>query len=558
MRIKSIFHADNNSIEEIVEFVKKNLSEYGIKKRELSKTMLVVEEAAASLIKHCYSEGSTDQAQIHILIKAFLGTVKIELSAKGEEYSLADNLSLANYNEEDDNAGDGIQESIRKVILDSMTDNIKYQHNNGINYIQMVVIRSKHAFLYMTIGSMILAIIMGLVFSAILPAEINKSLNSMILVPFKTMYMNALKMIVCPVVFFSIISCIVQFSDFSSLGRIGLKIIGLYFFTTSLAIIVGISMFSLIQPGDASLVDSLIADASSITSQTMEVSIKDTIIGIIPSDIITPFLKANMLQLIYMAVICGVATGMLGKYSQMLSDIFNACNDLFLKVTSFIIKVMPAAVFCSIMSMMLTMGINTLLSVLGMFLTFVIGLGVMMCIYCILIFVIVKLNPAFFVIKYAPSMLQTFSLASSNASLPVNMGACEKKLGIAKKIFALSIPLGATLNMDGTCIHLSVFALAMAKIYGVEINEGALLSMIISIFILSVGAPGIPGAGLICLSVLLAQLNIPAEAIGLVMGIDSLCGMFRCMSNSLGDVAVSLIVAKSENALDMKLYKSLR
>ncbi len=217
---------------------------------------------------------------------------------------------------------------------------------------------------------------------------------------------------------------------------------------------------------------------------------------------------------------------------------------------------MPLAVFCSIMSMMLTMGIKTIVSVLGMFGTFLLGLLSMMVVYCLLMLLIGRLNPLPFVRKYAPSMLQVFSLASSNASIPVNMDACEKKIGISRRIFSLSIPLGATLNMDGTCVHLAVFALALAKTYGVEITGSAMLSMIISIIVLSMGAPGIPGAGLICLSVLLTQMNVPVEAIGLVMGIDSLCGMFRCMSNCLGDVAVSTIVAKSENELDAKIYNS--
>ncbi len=188
--------------------------------------------------------------------------------------------------------------------------------------------------------------------------------------------------------------------------------------------------------------------------------------------------------------------------------------------------------------------------------TFVCGLMVMMLLYCLLIAILGRLNPVVFIKKYAPYMLQIFSLASSNAALPVNMEACEKKLGIGKKIFSLSIPLGATLNMDGTCIHLAVFALALAKTYGVEITEGTMLSMIIAIIFLSMGAPGIPGSGMICLSVLVTQMNIPVEAIGLVMGIDPICGMCRAMSNSLGDVAVSAIVANSENEMDMSIYNN--
>ena len=125
-----------------------------------------------------------------------------------------------------------------------------------------------------------------------------------------------------------------------------------------------------------------------------------------------------------------------------------------------------------------------------------------------------------------------------------------------RKVYSLSIPLGATLNMNGTCVHLAVFSLALAKIYGVHVRSAALLTLALTIMILSAGAPGIPGSGLICLSVLLTQIGVPVEAVGLVMGIDSLVGMFRCMSNCLGDVVVTVIVAKSEKLLDIERYNS--
>ncbi|MCR4902035.1 MAG: dicarboxylate/amino acid:cation symporter [Butyrivibrio sp.] len=551
---KRTFPVSKKNIREMMDFVKENLVSYGINDNNCTKAVHAVEEVAESIIDHSKAAENGDPGRLSIVIKAFLGNVKIELSAKGEEYSLANNVKFTRIDLEDDA---DIQDYLRNIILTSMTDNIKYHHSDGVNYVQMLVIKSKQSLLIGTIGAMILAILVGLILASVMSDDSITFLNSTFLSPVKTMYMNALKMVVCPVVFFSIISSIMQFSDPSALGRIGGKIIGLYFFTTVMAIVVGIGVFYLFQPGDASFSKEMVADASAITSQEMNVSIKDTIVGIIPSDIISPFLKANMLQLIFMAVILGIATGLLGKYSKTLTDIFNACNDLFLKVTTIIIKAMPVAVFCSIMSMILTMGIKTILSVLGMFGTFILGILAIMCLYCLLLFIIGKLNPVPFIKKYAPFMLQIFSLASSNASIPVNMEACETKLGIKRKIFSLSIPLGATINMDGSCIYLTVFALALAKVYGVEITGVAMLSMIISTFVLSVGAPGIPGSGLICLSVLLTGMNVPVEAVGLVMGIDSLCGMFRCMSNCLGDVVVSTIVAKSEKEFDLEMYNKI-
>ena len=363
-------------------------------------------------------------------------------------------------------------------------------------------------------------------------------------------------MVVAPVVFFSIISCIVQFSDLSALGRIGMKILGMYIFTTFIAVAVGFGAFFLLKPGNADLAEGLMADASSITSQTMDVSIKDTIVNIVPSNLVAPFLNSNMMQLIFLAILCGIATGLIGKYSAMLMEFFQALNDLFLKVTTMIIKFMPIAVFCSIASTMLSMGIHSILSVLGMFGTFLFGLACMIMVYCLMMLLFARLNPIPFLKKYASVMLQVFSTSSSNASIPINMDVCEKKLGISRKVFSLSIPLGATLNMDGTCVNLAVFSMALAKTYGISVTGGMLLSMVGSIVVLSMGAPGIPGVGVICLSVLLAQMNVPLEAIGLIMGINSLIGMFSTVNNCLGDVAVTSIVAKSEGEMDLNVYMS--
>ena len=402
---------------------------------------------------------------------------------------------------------------------------------------------------------MVLAIILGLLAKAFAPESIYLPLDDYILVPVKTMYMNALKMIVAPVVFFSIVSCLGQFSDLSEIGKIGGKTLMLYSLTTIIATLLGTGVFYLFQPGTIGSFAVETVDAS-VQAQTVSVSFKDMIVNIVPDNFFKPFLESEMMQLIFLAVLCGIAVGMIGKYSRILNDLFTACNELFLKITSLIIKFMPLAVFCSFLSMVLKMGTDALISILGIVGIFIIAIVLMMAVYCLLLLVLSGLNPIIFFKKYAPTMAQVFSLGSSNASLPLNIEAC-KKLGISQKVYSLSLPLGATVNMDGTCIYLSVFAFALARICGVTIPPAALVSVMVTIVVLSVGAPGIPGAGLVCLSVLLAQLNVPIEVLALVMGVDSLLGMIRCMSNCLGDVAISTVVAKQEGILDIDKYKSI-
>ena len=227
-----------------------------------------------------------------------------------------------------------------------------------------------------------------------------------------------------------------------------------------------------------------------------------------------------------------------------------------MKIAGLLIGVMPIAVFCSAASMILDLGVQTLISIMTMFGTFIFGLLCMMVIYCILIIVLGRMSPAPFIRKYSPVMLQVFSIASSNAAIPINMGFCENKLGINSKVYSLSIPLGSTLNMNGTCIQLAVFALALAKVYGVSVSVDSLLTMAILIIVLSMGAPGMPGGGIICLSVLLEQLHVPTEAVTLVMGIGPILGMFLCMSNCLGDVVVAAIVGRQTKNMNMETYRS--
>ena len=484
MRKYETFQTDNSGFGKAMEFVKQFLADCQIEKKARIKALLVVEEALGSLIDHRNGD------DMNICVNSLLGTVTIELSIKGEQFSLTENMKSAKLPKEGE-LDASTQDVIRNILLRSMTDDLKYRHKEGVNYVQVTLVKSKHAFLFQTLGAMLAAIVVGLILAAEAPDSFNAALSANLLSPIKTMYMNALKMVAAPVVFFSIVSCIVRFSDLSALGRIGGKILLLYLCTTFMAVGVGIGTYYLFQPGSTNMYG-VGLDSSSITSKTLNISIKDTIVGIVPTNFLSPFLDSNMHQLIFLAVVCGIATGLIGKYSAMLTGFFQACNDLFLKITTMFIRVMPIAVFCSISSMILMMGSKSVLTLLSMFGTFLFGLSCMMAVYCLMMVILARLNPLLLLRKYAPVMLQVFSMSSSNASIPIKMEACEKKLGISNRVFSLSIPLGATLNKDGTCIHLVIFALALAKIYGVPIGGGMLLSVIVSIVMLAMGAPGMP------------------------------------------------------------------
>ncbi|MBR0380752.1 MAG: cation:dicarboxylase symporter family transporter [Mogibacterium sp.] len=550
---REIFELTKNPTGEAVEFVQRSLEEYGIAAKAAIKGTLVAEEAIASLVAHAEKNGT-----LRVNVRKLAGSITVEMSAPGSDYSLTDAMTEADVILDSD-VGEEMLESIRNIMLTSLADGLKFSHKNGYNNIRITIEKNRKRFLYLTLAALIAGTLVGVVLSLAGPDAVNGALNGYILTPVKTMYINALKIIVAPVVFFSIVTCISGFSDLNELGRIGGRTTLMYLFTTLIAVAVGAGSYYLFRPGTAGGAAAAAAAASgpaAPSGEDVELSAIDMIVDIVPSNFVKPFLENNMAQLIFLAVLCGIAVGMIGKYSEVLIQIFEALNELFMKITAMIIRLMPVAVFCSMSSMVIDLGVKTILSIFGMFATFLFGLACMLIIYIILMILIGRLDPRPFIRKYAPVMLQIFSMASSNASIPLNMEVCDKKLGVSSKVYSLSIPLGATLNMDGTCVQLMVFALALAKVYGVTVTGSALLMMAFTVVILSMGAPGIPGAGVICLSVLLEQLGVPTEAVGLVMGIGPLIGMFLCMCNCTGDTVITTIVAKSVGELDIGKYNS--
>ncbi len=545
--MKQMFTADNAGIGNATEYIRNVLDERGLKGKKNSKIVLAAEEAMGELVA-----SAKDGACLYVSHRTILGATKIELSAEGDPIDIQETLtpSVPDLWAASDAR---VSTDLRHLILRSMWENLKYKHKNGTNTMLLTITHPSHA-LILTLGALISALILGVVLVETVPRDALFLLDTYFLTPVKTIYMNSLKMIAAPVVFFSLVSCFSNQTNPTGLGRIGAKIIVLYMITTIIAASVGIGVYSMFRPGDPAAAAGLTTDVSAITSQVKEISIKDMLIGIVPDNFVEPFLESNMLQLIFLAVITGLALGLTGDYSSRMSQWFEGCGELFLKIASIVMHITPLAVFCSILSMVFRTGPASLLCVLSMFGTFLFGLLVMIIVYC-MILILAGLNPFLFFRRYIPYMVQVFSIASSNASISLNMEACKKELAISPEIYSLSIPLGATINMDGTCVLMAVEALTLAKIYGVNVPFSALLGLAISIILMSIGAPGVPGSGIIILSMLLSQIGVPVEGVALVMGIGPLIGMFICMCNCLGDVVVTMVVAKSEKMINMAVFQ---
>ncbi len=547
VNLKKKFSIDHMEyLAEAMEFIRSALQKLGINQKLVQKTELLCEESIVMLAQHA-REGVALQVQI----RRFFGDVSVHLHMQGSPYDPY--LALPDGEADADTLQS--EEVIRSVLLRSHNEKYKYFNKNGVNHVRILTGQSERVTNYATYIALAAGLLFGLFAKLILPQPVTDAICTYALDPAKTMFMNALKIIIVPVVFFSIVTCFSQVQNLADFGKLGIKIVGMYLLTTVIAVGIGIGVSFLIRPGTWGFALSGIETTAVSLNTDMETGLLPMIVNIVPSNFLAPFLEADTLQIIFLAVLCGVAVGMIGQYSAVLKELFEACNSLFLTITTMIAKLIPIAVFVSVALMVVDMGGSSMLHVVGAAGVQVLCVVLMLGAYATLVLLLGRLNPLTFFKKIQEGMLTSFTLSSSSAAMPTNLRVCTDKLGISPKVANFSIPLGATINMDGTCIYLTVIGLFLARAYGVEVSGSMLLTMAITTVLLSLGAPGVPGAGLVCLGIILKALNVPVEAVGLVIAINPILDMFDTMSHTTGDMAAALIVAKSEKLLDGAKYR---
>lgn len=534
-----------------VSFIQSSLEECGSERKSIIRTLLLTEELLVKLIG---SQTKESEGSVWIQVTSMFGETRIRIWGKGEKLEIPE--SITSLVDADDPEA---EEVIRNIVLKAYQDNLNMKYRNGINTVSIRVAASRYRQLLLTLDAMVLGIFTGIILKMFAPQTFTAILSDDLFSPVSTMFLNAVKFVVAPLVFFSIASCIGDYGDMKALGRIGGKVIGTYFFTSLLAVFLGAGIYGIFRIGDPALAGAVTDAASSAIEKSTAVSTsaKDMIMGIIPSDIITPFLNMDMLQVIFIAFLLGFTTKKIGQYSETFRTALNTGNAVFSQATAIIISFMPVSVFCSMAKMIISLDIKNLLKLLTWPATIYFADILMICVYGLLLLIIGRLNPVTFFRKFSPAMLSAFTMASSSATIPVSIEICKDRLGIAKKVYSFSIPLGATINMDGSCITQMISALFMAKIFGVPITMSLVLSMALTIFVLSVGAPGVPGGALVCIALLLPQYGIPVEGISLIMGLYSLVGMMQTCVNVTGDATVTTIVAKSEGLMDMEKFRSV-
>ena len=538
---------DDNCLEKCMGFIQGSLKAARVDDRLAIKAELLSEEMISKLIEHA------DRDDIQIMVRKILGDAVINISMHGEEFEL--------YGDEDEDLSDvadaDMVDAIRSVILRSQGENLKYSYRRGVSKISIKAEQVQRSMLKSTIIALTLGLIFGFLLRLAFPDVLTDAICTYALSPFTTMFMNALGMVIGPVVFFSIVTCLSQFKDLSELGSIGIKVMSTYMTTTVIAAVLAACIFFVFQPGEFGAALSMQVDSQAVDIATdVDTSILHTIINIVPSNFVRAFLDNNTLQIIFLAVICGVATGMIGEYSKVLMQWFEACNSLFLTITTIFARLIPIVVFCSVSNMIVNMGGKSMLSLLTLFMTHCLTVALMLVVYGLFILMGAKLNPFKFFNNIKESMFTSMMLMSSSASMPTTLNTCTKKLGISPKVSNFSIPLGATINMDGTCMYLTLFAFYLARLYGIEVTLATVMSVIVTIVVLSLGCPGVPGSGLVCLGIIATQLGVPIEGLGLVIAVGSFTDMVDTMSNVTGDIMTATLTAKREDLLDVDVFNS--
>ena len=364
-------------------------------------------------------------------------------------------------------------------------------------------------------------------------------------------FVSLLKLLVVPLVLVSLICGASSLGDSARMGPIAIKTMGLYLATTAIAVSMALLFASLVDPGAHVEVPGA-ANFHPVPPPPLA----DVLVDMVPSNPVRAMAEGKMLQIIVFALLVGYAIAHSGEPGRRIGSFFRDMEAVIMKIVEILMEVAPYGVFALLAKLFATMGLGAILNLAAYFFTVLaVLLFHALVVYGLMLRGLSGLSPTMLFRKMRPVWAFAFSTASSGATLPVTLNTVERRLGVHNSVAGFSIPLGATINMDGTAIMQGVATVFIAQVYGVELSMVALLSVVVTATLASIGTAAVPGVGLITLSLVLQQAGLPVEGIALIIGVDRLLDMVRTAVNVTGDVTVSVIVAKSERQLDEEVYQ---
>ena len=551
LAVKQRFSNDENLLDHVEEFVGPRLRKEGLSDANaINSTNLVCSITALMAEKN--------PSFLGVAVQKTSNKVVVRIVSDGVTYNPLDELDIQNLLDTDPPVPDQDFDAPQtgEQLLKALRNNLSYYHRGTHNEVEFVAHKSRPQTLKVISIAFVAAVVVGLLLRFYGGDSLNGGISTYVLTPLRTMFLNALKMLVVPVVFFAISSSVAGVSDIREYGRIGVKVFSFYTFTSFVAIIVGYVVYQLLQPGANVQLD-MSAYTYSADSST-GISLLDSIVNIVPTSFVGAFTGTEMLQIIFLAILAGAAATMLdnGDDRQKVTEFLGLCNRFFLKLASIVMKTIPLATFCAMTLLVLTIDTSMVVALLKLVLGMLLGGVGMFLVYSLLFVLFVRKNPLNFFKKCLPNFLLFITFCSTSAVMPQTLDTCTKRLGISPKISSFSMPLGSTINMDGACVYLTLSTLFLAAVYHVPVTVDMLLKLAVTIVILSMGAPPIAGAGFICLSILVLQIGVPIEGLGVLMGIDQIMSMCRTLINGTGDFVGTAAVASTEKLIDYDVLDS--
>ena len=375
-----------------------------------------------------------------------------------------------------------------------------------------------------------------------------------VLKPIGTLFVNIIKMLIVPLVFCSLIVGVTSMEDTAKMGRIGFKSFTFYLCTTAIAISIGLAVGYVIQPG-AGLDLPLPSGVSDVAKEVP--SVMQTLINIVPTNPIAALANGQILQVIVFAVALGIALVLIGDHGKPAIKVFESLAEAMYKLTDMVMKLAPYGVFGLMAWVAGAYGIEMLLPLLKVIVAVYVGCIIhVLGFYSIVLSMFSKLNPLHFFKGISNAMAVAFTTSSSAGTLPASMKCASEYLGVNKKISSFVLPLGTTINMDGTALYQGVTALFVAQAFGIDLTWVDYLTIILTATLASIGTAGVPGAGLVMLTLVLTTVGLPLEGVALIAGIDRILDMARTVVNVSGDLVATTVIAKSEDELDMAHYNA--
>lgn len=402
---------------------------------------------------------------------------------------------------------------------------------------------------------MLIGMILGLLFGLILNFFVtNPFIKNVILIDNVfylggTGFIKLMKMLVVPLVFFSIVVGVASISDIKKIGAIGGRTILIYLITTALAVTIALMIANTIKPGSGLNMVSLAK-----ANVTTNITVTDTVLNMIPDNPFSSLANGEMLPVIIFGLLIGIILAKLREETQLVNDFFSQGNKIMMEMTRIVMKFAPIGIFCLMAKTFASLGFEGLMPLAKYVGCVLLGLAIQaFVVYPSLLVVLTRLNPIKFFKKFISVMFFAFSSSTSNATIPLNLSKLSE-LGVSRDVSSFTIPLGATINMDGTAIMQGCAVMFAAQAYGMDLGLTALITVIFTAVMASIGTAGVPSVGLITLNMVFNSVGLPVDAIGIIMGIDHLLDMFRTAVNVTGDAICTIIVAFKNKSIDLDIF----